>query len=64
MKIGRWREKERPSPRNAEDSSGQRKDPELTRTDIVAIIIAMFQLVLPLIAGLIIVGAIVALILR
>ena len=64
MKIGRWREKERSSPRNAENSSGERKDPKLSRTDIVAVIIALFQLVLPLIGGLIIVGAIVALILR
>jgi hypothetical protein len=64
MKIGRKREKERPSSRDAEDSCDVRKELELSRTDILAVIIAMFQLVLPLIGGLIIVGAIVALILH
>lgn len=44
--------------------SDGRMDPEPSRKDIVAVIIAMFQLFLPLIVGLIVVGAVVALILR
>jgi len=46
------------------DSGAERKPPELSRKDILAVILAMFQLFLPLIAGLLIVGAVVALILR
>jgi hypothetical protein len=64
MKIGRQREQERSSPRNGEGSLDGREDPEPSRKDIVAIILAMFQLFFPLVVALIIVGAIVALILR
>lgn len=38
--------------------------PKPSRTDILAVIIALFQLVLPLVLGLLIVGVIIALILR
>ncbi|MFC2095045.1 hypothetical protein ACFLSW_01210 [Candidatus Bipolaricaulota bacterium] len=64
MKIAKQREKERSAQRNRDDSSDEWKKPELPRKDIVAVIIAMFQLFLPLIVGLVIVGVIVALILR
>ena len=47
-----------------EISSDHRKDLQLSRQDILAVIIAMFQLFLPLIGGLILVGIIVALILH
>jgi hypothetical protein len=46
------------------DSGAERKPPELSRKDVLAVILAMFQLFLPLIVGLLIVGAVVALILR
>jgi hypothetical protein len=64
MKISRQRGKERPSVQDQASPSHERMDPELSRKDIVAVIIAMFQLFLPLIVGLIAVGAVVALILR
>ncbi|MEN6368864.1 MAG: hypothetical protein ABFD77_04110 [Thermotogota bacterium] len=50
--------------RGTDDSGAERKPPELSRKDILAVMIAMLQLFLPLIVGLVIVGAIVALILR
>jgi len=64
MKIGRQQGKERSSVRNQPTPSNERMDPELSRKDVIAVIIAMFQLFLPLIFGLIIVGVAVALILR
>ncbi|MCX6094611.1 MAG: hypothetical protein NTY63_07330 [Candidatus Bipolaricaulota bacterium] len=64
MKIGRPRKEEPEIAPGAEDSGAERKAPELSRKDILAVIIAMFQLFLPLIVGLVIVGAVVALILR
>jgi hypothetical protein len=64
VKIGRQRGKERPSVQDLPSPSDGRMDPEPSRKDIVAVIIAMFQLFLPLIVGLIVVGAVVALILR
>ena len=38
--------------------------PELSKKDIVAVIIALFQLFMPLVIGLVIVGALVTLLLR
>ena len=64
MKIGRQREKKRQMSSDKEVSTDHRKDPELSRQDILAVIIAMFQLFLPLIGGLTLVGVIVELILR
>ena len=52
---------ERPNEQDAREESGQ---PNPSRTDILAVIIALFQLVFPVILGLVIVGAIVALVLR
>jgi hypothetical protein len=64
MRIGWRRKKETDLVPRTEDSPSERKAPELSRKDVLAVILAMFQLFLPLIAGLLIVGAIVALILR
>lgn len=64
MKISRRRGKERSSVRDLPSPSDERMDPQPSRKDIVAVIIAMFQLFLPLIVGLIVVGVVVALILR
>jgi hypothetical protein len=50
--------------RSEEDTPAGNGQPKPSRTDIVAVIIALFQLILPLILGLFIVGVIVALILR
>lgn len=64
MKISKQRKEEPELTPGAGDSGAERKAPELSRQDILAVVIAMFQLFLPLIVGLIIVGAVVALILR
>jgi len=64
MNIGKQREKKRRMSSDKEISSDHRKDLQLSRQDILAVIIAMFQLFLPLIGGLILVGIIVALILH
>ena len=64
MSIGRRRKDEIELARSTNDSGAARKPPELSRKDILAVILAMFQLFLPLIVGLLIVGAVVALILR
>ncbi len=64
MKIGRRRTERMDLARGTDDSGAERKPPELSRKDILAVMIAMLQLFLPLIVGLVIVGAIVALILR
>ncbi len=64
MKISKQQKEEPELARGAGDSGAERKAPELSRQDILAVVIAMFQLFLPLIVGLIIVGAVVALILR
>jgi hypothetical protein len=66
MKIGRKPRKQEsaPSEDSANDQTGEQQQPEMSGKDIVAVIIAMFQLVLPLVAGLILVGAIVAILLR
>ncbi len=60
--------------RNAEDpfadvrgeppAQGQRELPELSKKDIVAVIIALFQLFMPLVIGVVIVGVLVTLLLR
>jgi hypothetical protein len=64
MKLGRRRRDERLHPRDEVGSAGGRRDPELPAKDVLAAIIALFQLVLPLIIALVIVAAVVALILR
>jgi hypothetical protein len=64
MRLSRRRKDEADLARAADDSGAGRKPPELSRKDILAVILAMFQLFLPLIVGLLIVGAVVALILR
>jgi hypothetical protein len=64
MRIGRRREDDMDFAQGTNDSGAERKPPELSRKDILAVILAMFQLFLPLIVGLLIVGAVVALILR
>lgn len=64
MSIGRRRKDEMDLARNTNDAGAERKPPELSRKDILAVILAMLQLFLPLIVGLLIVGAVVALILR
>jgi hypothetical protein len=64
MKIGRRRKVDRASTQGASIPADVPTDPELSRKDIVAVIIAMIQLFLPLIVGLVLVGAVVALILR
>jgi len=66
MKIGRKGSHQRSSlsQDDGEDLASERSQPEMTWKDIVAVIIAMFQLVLPLVGALILVGAIVALLLH
>ena len=64
MKISRWWERRKQVLRGSDATSDGPDRPELSRKDILAFIIALIQLFLPLIIGLIIVGAIVAWILR
>jgi hypothetical protein len=64
MRIGRLRKTEEGGGRHPGECSTGPKPLEPSRMDIVAIVIAMFQLFLPLIVGLILVGVIVALILH
>lgn len=47
-----------------ERRAGTNKPPELSRKDILAVILALFQLFLPAIVGLILVGIVVALVLH
>ncbi len=50
--------------RGEPSAQGQRELPELSKKDIVAVIIALFQLFMPLVIGLVIVGVLVTLLLR
>jgi len=63
MRFGRCR-RARQSARSEADSTDAGADREMTAKDVLAVIIAAFQLFLPLIVALVIVGVVVAVILR
>jgi hypothetical protein len=64
MRLLRRRRRDSENRPDEEDARQENGTPNPSRTDILAGIIALFELILPLILGLLVVGVIVDLILR
>ncbi len=64
MKTRTTEEDEQAPGPEGEGREGTTKPPELSRKDILAVILALFQLFLPAIVGLILVGLVIALVLH